>query len=392
MRCWNMTAATDDATHGAALTRLPVIVAGAGPAGAAVAIRLRSHGLPVTLCDASSGDDPPIGERLTARGARALQRLGVWDAFLFDQHPSSPGIVSVWGSAIPHVADALQDPFGAAWHLDRGRFDRMLRLAAQSAGALVLRDTRVVSAQRTAHNVWTVATNTREQITVRQATVVVDARGRQARDLLGCRVPASSDRLVATAFVFSSPLKDPHCEWTLVEACADGWWYSAPLPNARSSVVFFTDADLHAHRNDVQQLANGTGASLTLDRIPRTQQPMAVVRMPAWSDNRHPSEPVTCVRVGDAAVAYDPLSGAGLCRALETAIDAAEAIAAHHKGDVDALAQYGARLNEAFSSHLASRARFYAVEQRWPQASFWRRRNTQWPFRLKIPLERSNHD
>jgi flavin-dependent dehydrogenase len=220
----------------------------------------------------------------------------------------------VWGSAIPHVADALQDPFGAAWHLDRGRFDRMLRLAAQSAGAFVLKDTRVVSAQRTAHNVWTVATKTREQITVRQATVVVDARGRQARVLLGCRVTASSDRLVATAFVFSSPLKDPHCEWTLVEACADGWWYSAPLPNARSSVVFFTDADLHAHRNDVRQLAHGTGASLTIDRIPRTQQPMAVVRMPAWSDNRHPSEPATCVRVGDAAVAYDPLSGAGLCR------------------------------------------------------------------------------
>jgi flavin-dependent dehydrogenase len=382
-----MTAATDDVAHGAALTRLPVMVAGAGPAGAAVAIRLRSHGLPVTICDASSGDDLRIGERLTARGARALQRLGVWEAFLYDRHSSSPGIVSVWGSAIPHVADALQDPFGAAWHLDRGRFDRMLRLAAQAAGALVLRDTRVVSAQRTYPNVWTVVTKTREQITVRQAAVVVDARGRQARDLLGRRFPASSDRLVATAFVFSSPLKAPHCEWTLVEACTDGWWYSAPLPDGRSSVVFFTDADLHPHRNDPQQLANDAGASLTMDRIPPNQQPMAVVRIPAWSGPRHPSGPVKCVPVGDAAVAYDPLSGAGLCRALETAIDAADAIAAHHWGHVDALTQYGARLDEALSSHLASQARFYAVEQRWPHAPFWRRRKTLTPMKDAHPFE-----
>ena len=35
---------------------------------------------------------------------------------------------------------------------------------------------------------------------------------------------------------------------TVVEAVEDGWWYTAPLPDGRRVLAFFTDADLPAAR------------------------------------------------------------------------------------------------------------------------------------------------
>ncbi len=83
--------------------------------------------------------------------------------------------------------------------------------------------------------------------------------------------------LLATAFIFAAPLAAPSPNWTLVESCPGGWWYSAPLPRNGSSVIFFSDRDSpHRHETDVHALAALTGARLTIDRIPRRRTGSAV--------------------------------------------------------------------------------------------------------------------
>ena len=351
-----------------------VCVAGGGPAGAAAAIRLRAHGFPVTLYDAAPQHAPGVGERLAPQGVTALHALGVWPSFVSGGHLRSPGLVSAWASALPTVVDDLLDPFGTAWHLDRPAFDEMLRDAAVAAGVCLLRNTRVTGVEQNGGGRWSVAARCADRRATCDADVVIDARGRQPRDLIGRPRPLSDDRLVATVFVFAEPLRAPQSEWTLVESCRDGWWYSAPLPGGRSSVAFFTDADLRTACADVLRLARLTGAALTPDRVPRAAAHGLTVRCPALSQTGHAAPAPTLVPVGDAAGAPDPLSGSGLSRSLDTAIQAADAIAAFGAGRADALPQYMARLEAAATSYAKARRRVYALERRWLDAPFWRRR------------------
>jgi 2-polyprenyl-6-methoxyphenol hydroxylase-like FAD-dependent oxidoreductase len=79
--------------------------------------------------------------------------------------------------------------------------------------------------------------------------------------------------------------------------------------------------------------------------------------------------------VGDAAASHDPLSASGILRALDSAVHAAHAIhSALVDGRMEPLAEYEARQAQAYLRYAETRARYYQLEQRWPDAPFWRRR------------------
>jgi flavin-dependent dehydrogenase len=250
----------------------------------------------------------------------------------------------------------------------------MLRDAAEGAGVCLLRNARATGAEQTRSGSWIVTIRHHDRRTTCRADVVIDARGRQPHDLTGRPRALSGDRLVATVFVFDTPLRAPQPDWTLIESCPGGWWYSAPLPAERASVAFFTDSDLRIARTDVRELADVAHAGLTADRLPSAAKPCAIVNCPAWSLSGCSIAAPTLLTVGDAACARDPLSGSGLCRSLDTAIQAADAIAAFSAGQGDALARYVAGLEASATVYAETRQRVYALERRWPDAPFWRRR------------------
>jgi flavin-dependent dehydrogenase len=78
--------------------------------------------------------------------------------------------------------------------------------------------------------------------------------------------------------------------------------------------------------------------------------------------------------VGDAAMAFDPLSSRGIAKAVAEGRLAADAIAAHLSGDRTALHDYGTVLEEEYRDYRLTRASYYALERRWPSSEFWRRR------------------
>ncbi len=80
--------------------------------------------------------------------------------------------------------------------------------------------------------------------------------------------------------------------------------------------------------------------------------------------------------VGDAAVAFDPLSSLGINNALETGLRAAEAIHAALSGHEKALTPYASFLHDRLAESERLRLSFYAMEQRWRQEPFWRRRTS----------------
>jgi hypothetical protein len=89
------------------------------------------------------------------------------------------------------------------------------------------------------------------------------------------------------------------------------------------------------------------------------------------------------IRVGDAAMAGDPLSGNGIFNALSTALIAPSIInTIIRSGDRSALATqfYNDRIAHTFQRFARIGRDFYALEQRWSGNHFWRSR-AEWPDR-----------
>src|ERR1051325_7227268 len=120
------------------MKRVDVLIAGGGPAGAALAILLRRGGASVLVAERSAYDEARVGETVPGRITPLLAELGVREAFLADAHAPATAMLSAWGGAEPIDRSGMFDPFGGGWHLDRRRFDAMLARAAEEAGAVVL--------------------------------------------------------------------------------------------------------------------------------------------------------------------------------------------------------------------------------------------------------------
>src|SRR5438067_996975 len=113
--------------------RTDVLVVGAGPAGATAALNLAPTRRVLVI---ERGPAPVrIGESLPPAARSLLGAMGLWKAFLAEDHAACHGNRSLWGSCEPIETDFLRDPDAPAWHLDRGRFDTWLHRQAVARGA-----------------------------------------------------------------------------------------------------------------------------------------------------------------------------------------------------------------------------------------------------------------
>jgi flavin-dependent dehydrogenase len=357
-----------------------VVVIGGGPAGAAVARGLALRGRDVVLLEATAFDRPRFGETIAPEANPLLRELGVWDEFGKSGALESPGTVSAWGSLVPSETDFLRNVHGSGRHVDRNAFDAMLCRAAAAAGADVRLSTRAVrctrgtDVERTTGRglVWHVTTNDGRSDGEIDARFVIDASGRN-----GIRLGPDDRRLVDDALIAifvrlahedaaSTDLR------TLVEAVPDGWWYCAPLPSGETVAVFLTDPELYANTGIVlgEQLEH---APLTRARLEAARLAASHVLNVTSSVRMHPTGDHYAA-AGDAAAAYDPLSGYGITKALDDARALAAAVDSALNGDGTSLAAYADRVRRAFDAYTVQRHDYYALEHRWPDRSFWRNR------------------
>ncbi|HEU0297961.1 MAG TPA: tryptophan 7-halogenase [Longimicrobium sp.] len=359
--------------------RYDVAIAGGGPGGCAMALALRAHapGLAVALVEASDYAAPRVGETLPPPAAEVLEHLGVRDAFSAQGHHPAYGTAAAWGSAVPHENEFLFHVRQVGWHLDRGAFDGMLAYHAQARGVAVLRGMRVLDAAREEEG-WRLSLSSGSAL---RARFLVDATGAGAGLARRCcgAWSLAADRLAGFIRFFRQPAGRgaPH---TLVEAFADGWWYTAPLPDGRRVAACMTDTDLaRGLRLDEEApwhaLLGETGPRVCASLAGAVPDGDPVVRA-ARSRRLDPAAGDDWLAVGDAASTFDPLSSQGILKALRGGIFAAYAAGdLLANGDDSGIARYRRFVQQEFAGYLRTRARYYADEDRWPESEFWLRRH-----------------
>ncbi|MCU1727417.1 tryptophan 7-halogenase [Pseudomonas sp. 7P_10.2_Bac1] len=340
-----------------------IVVLGAGPAGAAVAMGLRRLGYPVTLV--SEWRRFAALEGISVRVLDALRAVGLHHACTDALLPSQRQVA--W--------NGQQHAQNVEWLLDRPRFDRGLREDLRRAGVEVI-EGRVLS-------VTTAATG--HGITVEgraplQADFLVEARGRQAPALgKGLRGPETLSLLTrwqATPGATASAIESLAQGWAWMARRADGqcyWQWTVDVASAQLP----GKAQLPGLCRQ-QRLASPLAQVFFADTEPQHEQfqarsSTATLCARVCGDN--------WIRVGDAAMAVDPLSGNGIFQSLSSALQAPAVInTLLLKPERAALAQrfHQQRVEQLFMRFARIGRNFYAEEQRWPDQPFWRARR-HWP-------------
>ncbi len=367
-------------TERAALERnIDVAVLGGGPAGSATALALARHGYAAVVIERTDYKDVRIGETLPPAVQQVLAGFGVWDRFIAENHSPSFSIYSAWGRGDLYENDFIFNPYGSGWHVDRSRFDAMLALAAEEAGAAVYRDAQLTSCVEDSAGNWQIGIAWGDQRGEFQTRFLVDATGRAsvlARQRGARKI--THDHLVGIVSFFdpSSPETAP-AHYTLLEAVDDGWWYSAALPDFRLVIAYMTDADLYARGSKVslnylqEQLQK---AAHTHSRINSCTLRCGPLIFAANSSRMDPITGKNWLAVGDAATAFDPLSSQGVYKALESGPRAARSIEQYWAGNQTALRDYAIWAKDGFDDYLLMREEYYGREMRWANSLFWQRR------------------
>ena len=356
------------------------MVVGGGPAGCATTLALRHDGIPrVCLVDSGANRDPRVGETLPPTARPALKDLGVWDGFVNAGHEPCLGSCSCWGSDTVGHNDFVLSPYGPGWHLDRRQFDVWLLATARSQGAEVCAGKVLGWQADSPETIQLRVKYTGGAHAMLRARFIVDATGsRSAFTRLAGAGARFLDRLTFVYGFFDASAGCSSSQLTMLEAAQAGWWYAAPLPGRRLAVAFASDSDI-VRRQGLAREETWFGALLQTHHIARRLDGCRFLRgslivRAAVSFLLDPVVGPRWVVVGDAAASYDPLSSQGIQKALEGGLRAAHAISEALSAHTELRSDYAASIVADFDDYRIGRNHFYQIEQRWPDAPFWRRR------------------
>jgi flavin-dependent dehydrogenase len=343
-----------------------VLVAGAGPAGCATAIRTARAGLTTVLLDRPRRARMWAGESLPP-GMDGLVRSVFGEAVLSgDRHRRAVGTRSVWGGEPLIETDFITNPLGEGWILDRACFDQAAREAATAAGATVARVRHLKSLSREATG-WRLDCGDGTSLTAR---FVVDATGRSAALLRLLRVGRiAADRQIAILATYPDD-GDAYCG-TTVEAVEDGWWYTTPLPGRRRVLAYLTDEDLW--RRGARAWHAVLGQTLHIKRCAGRSALSA--RPGAYPANTAQATRIageSWLAVGDSSASFDPLSSQGVASAVLMGGKAGDAIV--HPDRSSAIEAWAEAYAMLIAEHADLRTHYARLEKRWPKSPFWRRR------------------
>jgi flavin-dependent dehydrogenase len=348
-----------------------VVVVGAGPAGSTAAQLLAQWGWSVILVHREA-TRPSLAESLPASSRKLFAFLGQLarvEAAAF--HPNH-GNVARWAEQMRTTPTP-----DTGFHVSRDHFDRVLRGASAAAGAVIVDGVvRRVDVGVPSRVVVATSGNPRTL----HARMILDCSGRAgivARR--GWRRADARYRTLAIAVEYDCPYwPDEEREQTLVESYRDGWAWSVPLSAVTRQCTVMVDLP----RRPAQ--TRGTLENVYAGELAKTTELRARL-----SDARQVGAHWTCdasiydctracegsvLLVGDAASFIEPLSSAGVKKALLSAWRAAvvaNTCLTDESRCVVAGELYNRRERQVYADCARTSAQFFSEAARVYDTAFW---------------------
>lgn len=282
-----------------------VVVFGGGPAGSAAARLLALWGHDVVLVTKPTSLARHLAESIPPSSGKLFDVLGVRDRVDAAGFVRSTGNTVWWGRDAGRVESFPDGALG--WQVTAARFEPILQAAAAAAGV------------RLQHNRLPA-----EDVEARQATFILDCTGRagvmaRAR---GWRKTESGHRTVALVGRWRPPstFDLPEPTHTVIESYSNGWAWSVPHVDGSRSVAVMVDPRTSNLAHDRSSRA------VYQAEVDKTAQLSTLLRDAAldggpfgWDASMYSATQYADDRlllVGDAGSFIDPLSSAGVKKAL----------------------------------------------------------------------------
>lgn len=320
-----------------------VQVIGGGPAGACCALRLAEWGRRVALEHHTRAATPLSQETLVDSARPLLESWGLLD-LAATRWPGTPRHAVIWGDDEVRWRAGIDTSPG--YKVVRSEFDSVLRARAVEGGV--------------------------DMVTATSPEITAVATGKTAPPSAGTSVTTRSlPKTVALCGVVEGV--DTWTDTTVIEAVPEGWWWWLPLEDGSASLALLADATDTRVRGieGVVEAARESAHGPARTHAPPTWFGMNAT--PRLRTSRRGE-----VLIGDAASTIDPLSSQGVEKGLASAEEAAyvvntlltrpqdrEAVLAHHR----------AWERDLYEAHARRALAFYAREQRFPDAAFWKTRH-----------------
>jgi flavin-dependent dehydrogenase len=340
-----------------------IVILGGGPAGAAAARLLALWGHDVRLI--TRPEPPAVGalaESLPPSCRKLFDVLAVRDVIETAGFVRATGNTVWWGAHEERVEQFADGERG--WQVDSAELASLLLDAAERAG---------VSIERRRVGL--------DDCAAREDSIVLDCTGRSGvvARARGWRVYEPSLKTIALVGIWrrDKPWRVPDDTHTLIESYGDGWLWSVPLGSGRRCIAAMVDPR-------TSDLAEGAAREIYLSEIAKARRFASVVEgavlepgLRGWDASMYSSSRYAdehALLVGDAGSFIDPLSSAGVKKAIASGWLAA--VAAHTAIERPGMRQiafdfFAARERDIYRHLRALTQRFLAdAATRHPDA-FW---------------------
>ena len=343
-----------------------VCVIGAGPAGCVFAARMAQLGHDVSLVEREAFPRSRLGESLTPRVQPLLAAAGLEDA-IDDSHARRVRNVSVdWEDGPRERVDTGEQGF----IVDRGAFDLALVERARAFGVEVFQPARVLD-RRQEGGQWRLAVEAEGRRETLTADFVAEAGGRAGA---AARPRQQTGAQTLAVYVYWRGARLP--SEPRIAAGDEAWFWGVPLPNGTYNTLAFVDP--RSFRAGSGGLAQRFLARLAQSPLMRDCPDVEMIGAPCAADATSyiVSDCVgsELIRLGDAALAIDPISSSGVQKAVQSALTGAVVANTllRRPASADlAIGFYLSQLKDASESH-----RRWAADHYWAVASarggsFW---------------------
>jgi flavin-dependent dehydrogenase len=351
------------------------LIVGGGPAGTAMAVLLARAGAAVALLERHDFAAFRVGEHLSPQVRGALDALGCTRDSFAACTIDSPGVTARWAAA---AWTFRRYGAGPGLNVIRNTFDAALFARAREAGAATHAGASALTLER-CRSGWSVAFDSDGVRHTLRARFVVDATGR--RSVVARRLGARWQRAgTVRALTMQLPLSahGPDDDQSLaVEAVESGWLSLTPSRDGAVLTLHTLAPRVGETRQRIDSVVLHAvrSSSLIRDRLNCRGTPNvgATGVWPAFPWLLQKPYGDGWLAIGEAALAFDPISGLGIALALETAFRAGEmAVADPSLATLGPI--YADALADRYDEHLRQRREIYReAGAQYPHEPFWTR-------------------